>query len=381
MNLAKYVIANVIETLFRFVPFAHRTGVLRIGKPDRSSPVFLTCSYDLTVQRVRRALQGIDCYLLVANSRGINVWCSAAGGLFTNHDVISALRTSGIEQLVDHREVVLPQLAAAGIELKNIEQKTGWRVIWGPVYAKDIPLFIRSGLKKSAAMRQVQFPLGQRIEMAIAWAVPISIILALVALFCWREAVLALLALTWGLSFVIFVSFPLYSRWLRSGGKRVGPIVFDFGQGGFQLILWVVLLLGLAAYSAAFASFDWRFILRWGLASFVVVLLLSIDLRGSTPVHKSALLEGGLFTVVLDEGKCKGAGYCEQVCPRNCYEVDKTRRMATMPRADRCVRCAACIVQCPFDALCFKSAKGESIPPETIRKFKLNLMGKRLVSS
>ena len=34
---------------------------------------------------------------------------------------------------------------------------------------------------------------------------------------------------------------------------------------------------------------------------------------------------------------------------------------------------------CPFDTLYFRSPKGEVILPETIRKFKLNLMGKRLV--
>ena len=72
-------------------------------------------------------------------------------------------------------------------------------------------------------------------------------------------------------------------------------------------------------------------------------------------------------------------GYCEQVCPRNCYEVDRERHKASMPRQERCVQCGACIVQCPFDALQFRSPSGEVLSPETIRKFKLNLMGKRLV--
>jgi len=51
----------------------------------------------------------------------------------------------------------------------------------------------------------------------------------------------------------------------------------------------------------------------------------------------------------------------------------------TIPRPDICVQCGACIVQCPCDALFFQSPKGEIIFPESIRKFKLNLMGKRLV--
>ena len=49
-----------------------------------------------------------------------------------------------------------------------------------------------------------------------------------------------------------------------------------------------------------------------------------------------------------------------------------------MPRSDLCIFCGACVVQCPFDALYFESINGEIIQPAIIRKFKLNLMGKRL---
>jgi len=73
--------------------------------------------------------------------------------------------------------------------------------------------------------------------------------------------------------------------------------------------------------------------------------------------------------------------FCEQVCPRNCYEVDKILRKAKRPRADLCVQCGACIVQCPFDALYFRNPNGDIIPPDSIRKFKLNSMGKRFVKA
>jgi NAD-dependent dihydropyrimidine dehydrogenase PreA subunit len=126
-------------------------------------------------------------------------------------------------------------------------------------------------------------------------------------------------------------------------------------------------------------DFSWGFILRWSFVSCIVVLLLSMDLMGSTPVYKSGLHEDRLLKVVLDQEKCRGAGYCEQVCPRDCYEIDRNRHITTMPRAAGCVQCGACIVQCPFDALYFKSPKDEIITPQTIRKFKLNLIGKRLV--
>lgn len=380
MNLPKFIGVNIVETLLRVLPFPCKTGLIKIGNPDRNSPVFLTCNYHLTVERVRRVLKGIDAYLLIANSRGINVWCAATGGLFTNHNVISVLKVSGIEELVDHRNIMLPQLAATGVEADVIKKKTGWKVIWGPVYAKDIPAFIRNKLKKTPKMREVEFPLRQRIEMALAWAFPISIILALIMIPLWHEAISALIFLVWGLSFLIFVPFPLYSQWLSSEDKRIGFVFFDFGRGGFQLILWGVLILGLIVYSLVADDFSRGFLFRWSFITLIVVLLLSIDLMGSTPVYKSGLHEDRLLRVILDEKKCRGAGFCEQVCPRNCYEVDRNRHIATISRAGRCVQCGACIVQCTFDALYFQSPKGEVIHPETIRRFKLNLIGRRLVN-
>jgi len=379
MSLLNYIAVNIVETLLRVLPLPRKIGLIKIGNPDRNSSVFLTGNYHLTVARVKRGLKGMDAYLLIGNSGGINVWCAATGGRLTNHDVISVLKTSGVEELVAHRNLILPQLAGPGVETEIIQKKTGWRVIWGPVYAKDIPLFIENKLKKTPEMRQVAFPWRQRMEMAIAWAFSISVILALIVIPFWREAIFPLILLIWGLSLLIFISFPLYSKWLSSQGKRIGFILFDFGRGGFQLILWGVLILGIIAYSILIGSFTWRFILRWGFISAVVALILSIDLMGSTPVYKSGLHEDRLLRVVLDEKRCKGAGFCEQVCPRNCYEVDRNRHMATMPGAERCVQCGACIVQCPLDALYFRSPKGEILPPDTVRKYKLNLIGKRLV--
>ncbi len=379
MNLLKYLAVNIVETLLRVLPFPCKTGLIKIGNPDRNAPVLLTCNYHLTVERVKRSLEGIDAWLLVANSRGVNVWCASTGGLFTNHDVISVLKVSGVEELLDHRDLIMPQLAATGVEPRIIERKTGWKLIWGPVYAKDIPAFIKNKLQETPQMRETDFSLMQRTEMAVAWAFPISIILALFMIPLWREAIFPLTSLVWGLSFLIFLSFPVYSQWLSPEGKRIGLIFLDFGRGGFQLILWGVIMLGCIAYTIALGDFTWGFILRWGLTTFIIVLLLSIDLMGSTPVYKSGLHGDRLLKVILDEGKCKGAGLCKQVCPRDCYEIDKDRHIAKMPRAKQCVKCGACIVQCPFDASYFRGPKGEIITPETVRRFKLNLIGKRLV--
>lgn len=381
MNFIRYLVINIVETLLRVAPMPCKTGLRKIGNPGRNSPVFLTCNYHLTVARVKRVLQGVDCYLLVANSGGDNVWCAATGGHLTNHDVVSVVKTSGVEDLVDHRDLVLPQLAATGIETKVVQKKTGWRVIWGPVYAKDIPAFVAGNFEKTEEMRQVSFGAMQRFEVAVMWAFPFSVIAtAFIAPFS-SGIILPLNFLIWGLSLLVFLAFPLYSGLLSRTKKGLSisrfTIVFDLGKT--PLVLWIVFLLVLGCWGYFTGTLTWSFMARWGIPSLAILLLVSIDLMGSTPTFKSGLHEDRFLKVALDESKCTGAGFCEQVCPTNCFDVDKQGRIATIPRAEMCVQCGACIVQCPFDALHFENPEGEVVTPETVRTYKLNLLGSRFV--
>lgn len=378
MRFFSFVFFNALETLLRFVPFPSKTGMKRIGNPGKDSPVFLTCNYHLTVKRVKRAMKGIDAFLLVANSHGINVWCAAAGGHLTSHEVISLLKTSGIEDLVARKNIILPQLAATGVEAKVIKQKTGWNVIWGPVYAKDIPRFLENKLKKTKEMRDVAFPWTQRLEMAVAWAFILSVILSLVMIIFWPKSVFSLVLLVWGLSFVVFLSLPLYLRWMSPNRKKAGALLSMIGSVRFQLLLWIGIVVALFAYGILVKDFSLGIILRWSIISFVVILILSFDLAGSTPTFSGGLLEQRRLEVILDKRDCRGAGFCEQVCPRNCFEVNRIKHTASMIGKERCIQCGACIVQCPFDALHFENSKGEKISPAAIRKFKLNLLGSRL---
>jgi NAD-dependent dihydropyrimidine dehydrogenase PreA subunit len=373
-----FVWVTLLQTLLRLLPFPCRTGLVRIGSPGPEAPVFLTGNFRLTVERVKRALAGIDAYLLVANSRGVNVWCAATGGLLTDHDVVSVLKTSGIEDLVSHRQVILPQLAATGIEGRVVQKRAGWKVVWGPVEARAIPAFLRGGLEKTAEMSTVRFPWPQRLEMAVAWAFPISLLSLLVLPF-WPRGVLPLAGFAWGFSLLVFLGFPLYETRLRSTARNVGFVFFDFGPRSVPLLLWVLFMLAVVAHAALAGDFSWGSTLRWALGSLVVVLILAMDLMGSTPVYKSGLHEDRLLRITLDAERCKGAGFCERACPTNVFEVDYEQRMASLPRSEQCVQCGACIVQCPFDALYFEDPEGSVVTPDTIRRFKLNLMGSRKV--
>ena len=377
----RYIVINIIGTLLRGFPLPTRVGLIKIGNPDRSSPVFLTCNYSVTVERVKKALRGLDCYLLVSNTHGINVWCASTGGHLSNHSVISSIKASGVENLVDHREIILPQLAASGVEALEVKRETGWSVKWGPVYAKDIIRFVAGGYKKDRSMRIVGFPVLQRFEMAVMWAFPFSIILAVLTTLIWRSMFVFTVVASWVVPLITFLSFPLYSRFLGRGTKKpnLSKYTVIFNIGWISVALWVIFMVVVYLYAVLSGIFTIGDFVKWGIISFAMMLLVNIDLMGSTPVYKSGLHEERLLRVRLDEKKCTGCGVCVLVCPRDCFGIGENR-VVLLRGKERCVQCGGCIVQCPADALCFSSETGKIIPPYVIRRYKLNMMGTRLGS-
>lgn len=107
--------------------------------------------------------------------------------------------------------------------------------------------------------------------------------------------------------------------------------------------------------------------------------LLTFDYAVSTPAEGSGSFDGQDWKISLDLERCQGVYSCWEVCPEACFEKHEERRQVELTHDERCVRCGACIVQCPKDALFFEDGKGGRIEPATIRQFKLNLAGKRAV--
>jgi CO dehydrogenase/acetyl-CoA synthase gamma subunit (corrinoid Fe-S protein) len=161
MGQVRDALFDVLQICLRVLPWPTEPRLIRVGNPGRDAPVLMTCNYAFTVRRVLHSLRGQSAYVLVAPTRGINVWCAAVGGMFTAHQVVSILRSSGIGDKVDHRRLILPQLSAAGVERKLVEERTGWHVVFGPVYARDLPAHLATE-RKTDQMRQVRFSVGWR---------------------------------------------------------------------------------------------------------------------------------------------------------------------------------------------------------------------------
>jgi NAD-dependent dihydropyrimidine dehydrogenase PreA subunit len=376
MRRLRDAVLDILQICMRGLPWPTEPRLIEVGNPGRDAPVLLTCNYAYTVRRVLHALRGQDAFLLVAPTRGVNVWCAAAGGL-------SILRTSGIADRVDHRRLTLPQLSATGVERKLVEERTGWHIVFGPVYARDLPPYLATG-QKTNEMRQVSFPLLSRLEMAVAWAFPISAIGGAVLAIGWRHLTLPFVAMVWGISVGLFALFPwLFRRVWPAAQKEPGwtryLILFDPSIRR-NFVLWLAFVAGLGAYGYARGDWNAWHMLGWSLAALFLVLLISMDMAGNTPIYKSGLHEDRQLHIELDSEACRGRAMCWEVCPKNCYIIDTNIHKAVIALPDACVQCGACIVQCPEDALAFVGPGGQRIPPETIRKYKLNMLGRRAIA-
>jgi hypothetical protein len=154
--------------------YSVQPGLYRIGKPDKDSPVLVTANYKLTVDLLRRELRSVDAWILVLNTHGINVWCAAGKGTFSTNAVVQQIESVDLKSLVAHRSILLPQLGAPGVAAHEVRKRTGFRVIYGPIYAEDIPCFLANGMRATAEMRRARFRLRDRIVL-----IPMELIPAL----------------------------------------------------------------------------------------------------------------------------------------------------------------------------------------------------------
>lgn len=142
-----------------------KQGLYAIGNPDENSSIFVTANFKLSFDHVRRALHGMHAWLLVLDTKGVNVWCAAGKGTFATKELVYRIKAHDLDKLVSHRKIIVPQLGATGVSAHEVKSKTGFHVIYGPVRAEDIKAFVAAGFKANAEMRKVRFPLKERIKL------------------------------------------------------------------------------------------------------------------------------------------------------------------------------------------------------------------------
>jgi len=229
-------------------------GLYRLGNPGTDSPVFASANYTLSFDALRSALAGTDAWILVLDTRGINVWCAAGKGTFGTDELVRRIQSSGLEDIVSHRKIIVPQLGAPGVSWPEVMRKTKFLVEYGPVRARDLPEYLKTHTA-TPAMRRVEFPVADRIVLTPVEFVHSALPMVIVAAVLWFlagpvagfAAVSAVLAGT--------VLFPVLLPWIPTqdfstkglilGGVVAIPFAISFGTNP-ALPLWANALAALA---------------------------------------------------------------------------------------------------------------------------------------
>lgn len=140
-----------------------KAGLYKLGKPGSDSEVIVTSSYKLSFDIVRRSLKGINAWILVLETYGINVWCAAGKGTFGTEELIRQINESGLRSYISHKRLIVPQLGAPGVSAHKVKEATGFSVRFGPVRAEDIRDYISAGYKKDNLARTVKFTFQDRL--------------------------------------------------------------------------------------------------------------------------------------------------------------------------------------------------------------------------
>jgi acetyl-CoA decarbonylase/synthase complex subunit gamma len=252
-------------------------GVYAVGEPTVDSPVFVSANYRLSFNRLRSRLTGRDGWILVLDTKGINVWCAAGKGTFGTEELVSRIGAVRLDEIVAHKKLILPQLAAPGVSAHAVKRQSGFQVVYGPVRADDLPAFLDAGMKATEQMRRVEFPLADR-----AVLIPVEVRAwgkhALVAAVC----LLALAGLNReGYSTRLLASDGLRSALILLGsflaGAALGPVLLPWLPGRAFSVkgAWIGLAISLvlafcSSWSSVPGTISW-FLMIPAMTSFVVM--------------------------------------------------------------------------------------------------------------
>jgi hypothetical protein len=266
-------------------------GLYALGKPTPDSPVFVSANYSLSFDVLRSALEGVDGYILVLDTKGINVWCAAGKGTFGTDEIVARVFATQLKEVVTHRKLILPQLGAPGVAAYEVKKRTGFWVEYGPVRAVDLPEYLKSH-KASPEMRRVEFPLRDRlvlIPVDLVRLIP-AILAAAIVMYFVGGFTSSLAAITTILTGAVL--FPILLPWIPT---------HNFSTKGF-------LLGALTAIPFALSPFirhpDWSWYHRLGqaleflLAMPAVTAYIALNFTGSTTFTSRSGVKREMFAYI-----------------------------------------------------------------------------------
>ena len=266
-------------------------GLYALGKPTADSPVFVSANYSLSFDALRSSLEGGDGYILVLDTKGVNVWCAAGKGTFGTDEIVKRVFETQLKDVVTHRKLILPQLGAPGVAAHEVKKRTGFWVEYGPVRTADLPEYLKTH-KASPEMRKVEFTLRDRlvlIPVDLIRLIPYTLAAAILMYFAggWVSSLATITTVLAGT-----VLFPILLPWIPT---------HNFSTKGF-------LLGAVAAIPFALSPFirhpDWSWYHRLGqaleflLAMPAVTAFIALNFTGSTTFTSRSGVKREMFAYI-----------------------------------------------------------------------------------
>ncbi len=108
-------------------PIQVQPGLYEINSPKDTSPVMVTTNFSITYFAVANEVEGSGwpAWLVVTDAEGMSVLTAWAAGKFDSERIAKAVKTTGVEDKVGHRKVIIPgQVAVLSGELEG--DLPGW---------------------------------------------------------------------------------------------------------------------------------------------------------------------------------------------------------------------------------------------------------------
>lgn len=268
-------------------------GLYKLGNPKPDSPVFVSANYTLSFDALRSALKDIQGFILVLDTKGINVWCAAGKGTFGTAELVNRIEATRLSEVVSHRTLILPQLGAPGVSGFEVTKRSHFKVEYGPVRAQDLPEYLKTH-KATPEMRLVQFTLRDRLTLIPVELVSVLLPLIILLLIGSRGPAAAVIAGT--------VIFPILLPWIPT---------HDFSSKGFILGGVVALPFMVAAFSGDPGSALWlrsAWVLVYALLIPPITAFLALNFTGSTTFTSRTGVRSEMFAYIPTMAWWFGAG-------------------------------------------------------------------------
>jgi hypothetical protein len=269
---------NISRMDYKIVP-----GLYEVGNPDATAPVLVTANYKMTFDRLRSQLAGRNLWILVLDTKGINVWCAAGKGTFGTGELVQRIAQVNLGAIVAHRNLILPQLGAPGVAAPEVLKFSGFKVIYGPVRANDLPKFLDTGCKATTEMRKVHFGWRDRLVL-----IPVELVNAFKPALIWF---IILFFLNWlevgaitfgGLIRHTVVNYLPYLGAILSGAALV-PLLLPVVPGrAFAWKGWLVGFLWAMGYITLTAPQSWGGITVYLLLLPAIASFLAMNFTGAS---------------------------------------------------------------------------------------------------